>query len=57
MNKETAKKMGDMRLYGMQTAFNAFIDQPPTVSLMMRWPSTWSRTNGMIAGTAPCNVT
>lgn len=32
MNKETAKKMGDMRLYGMQTAFNAFIDQPPTVT-------------------------
>ena len=32
MNKETAKKMGDMRLYGMQTAFNAFSDQPPTVS-------------------------
>ena len=32
MNKETAKKMGDMRLHGMQTAFNAFIDQPPTVT-------------------------
>lgn len=32
MNKETAKKMGDMRLYGMQTAFKTFVEQPPPVS-------------------------
>ncbi len=32
MNKETAKKMGDMRLYGMQTAFKTFVELPPPVS-------------------------
>ncbi len=32
MNNETVKKMGDMRLYGMQTAFKTFVEQPPSVS-------------------------
>ncbi|MEO8174831.1 MAG: IS21-like element helper ATPase IstB [Sediminibacterium sp.] len=32
MNKETVKKMGDMRLYGMQTAFKTFVELPPPVS-------------------------
>ena len=32
MNKETVKKMGDMRLYGMQTAFKTFVELPPQVS-------------------------
>src|SRR5258708_35203670 len=32
MNKETAKKMGEMRLYGMQTAFKTFVELPPPVS-------------------------
>jgi DNA replication protein DnaC len=32
MNTETIKKMGDMRLYGMQTAFKTFVELPPTVS-------------------------
>lgn len=32
MNKETVKKMGDMRLYGMQTAFKTFVELPPAVS-------------------------
>jgi len=27
MNKETVKKMGDMRLYGMQTAFKTFVSE------------------------------
>lgn len=26
MNTETAKKMGEMRLYGMQTAFKTYVD-------------------------------
>jgi DNA replication protein DnaC len=29
MNKETVSKMGQLRLYGMQTAFKAFIELPP----------------------------
>lgn len=29
MNKETSDKMGYMRLYGMQTAFKAFVEVPP----------------------------
>ena len=32
MNSETIKKMGDMRLYGMQTAFKTFVEVPPPVS-------------------------
>lgn len=32
MNTTTIKQMGDMRLYGMQTAFKAFVEQPPAVS-------------------------
>ena len=32
MNKETVKKMGDMRLYGMETAFKTFVELPPPVS-------------------------
>ena len=32
MNQETARKMGDMRLYGMQTAFKTFVELPPPVS-------------------------
>jgi len=32
MNTETIKKMGDMRLYGMQTAFKTFVELPPPVS-------------------------
>jgi DNA replication protein DnaC len=32
MNTETTKKMGDMRLYGMQTAFKTFVELPPPVS-------------------------
>lgn len=32
MNQETVKKMGDMRLFGMQAAFKAFIEQPPPVT-------------------------
>lgn len=32
MNTETAKKMGEMRLYGMQTAFKTFVELPPPVS-------------------------
>jgi DNA replication protein DnaC len=32
MNTDTLKKMGDMRLYGMQTAFKNFVELPPTVS-------------------------
>jgi DNA replication protein DnaC len=31
MNSETVKKMGDMRLYGMQTAFKTFVELPPSV--------------------------
>lgn len=33
MNKETIRKMGEMRLYGMQTAFKTFIEQPTEVVL------------------------
>lgn len=29
MNKQTVEKMGQMRLYGMQTAFKSFIETPP----------------------------
>lgn len=29
MNKQTVEKMGQMRLYGMQTAFKTFVEQPP----------------------------
>lgn len=29
MNNETLGKMGQMRLYGMQTVFRAFVEQPP----------------------------
>jgi len=29
MNKETVEKMGQLRLYGMQTAFKSFIEIPP----------------------------
>ena len=29
MNKDTLKKMGDMRLLGMQTAFKTFVELPP----------------------------
>ena len=32
MNTETIKKMGDMRLHGMQTAFKTFVELPPPVS-------------------------
>ena len=32
MNTETIKKMGDMRLYGMQTAFKTFVELPPLVN-------------------------
>ncbi len=32
MNTETIKKMGDMRLYGMQTAFKTFVELPPPVT-------------------------
>jgi DNA replication protein DnaC len=32
MNKETVEKMGQMRLYGMQTAFKAFITLPPPMA-------------------------
>lgn len=32
MNTETIKKMGDMRLYGMQTAFKTFVEAPPSVT-------------------------
>ena len=32
MNKDTLKKMGDMRLHGMQTAFKTFVELPPAVS-------------------------
>ncbi len=32
MNKDTLKKMGDMRLLGMQTAFKTFVELPPPVS-------------------------
>ena len=32
MNNETVKKMGDMRLYGMQTAFKTFVEQPLLIS-------------------------
>ncbi|MGI8637360.1 MAG: hypothetical protein ACR2KZ_18350 [Segetibacter sp.] len=32
MNTETAKKMGEMRLYGMQTAFKTFVELSPPVS-------------------------
>ena len=31
MNKDTLKKMGDMRLHGMQTAFKTFVEIPPAV--------------------------
>lgn len=31
MNTTTIKQMGDMRLYGMQTAFKTFVEQPPEV--------------------------
>ena len=27
MNKDTLKKVGDVRLYGMQTAFKSFVKQ------------------------------
>ena len=30
MNKETVEKMGQLRLYGMQTAFKSFIEMPPS---------------------------
>lgn len=29
MNNETVEKMAQMRLYGMQTAFKAFVEVPP----------------------------
>ena len=29
MNNETVEKMRQMRLYGMQTAFKAFVEVPP----------------------------
>lgn len=32
MNKDTLKKMGDMRLLGMQAAFKTFVELPPAVS-------------------------
>lgn len=32
MNTETAKKMGEMRLYGMQTAFKTYVELPPPVT-------------------------
>jgi DNA replication protein DnaC len=32
MNKDTLKKMGDMRLHGMQTAFKTFVELPPAIS-------------------------
>jgi hypothetical protein len=32
MNKDTLKKMGDMRLHGMHTAFKTFVELPPAVS-------------------------
>lgn len=32
MNTDTIKKMGDMRLYGMQTAFKTYVELPPPVS-------------------------
>ena len=32
MNTGTLKKMGDMRFYGMQTAFKTFVELSPTVS-------------------------
>jgi DNA replication protein DnaC len=32
MNTETIKKMGDMRLYGMQTAFKTYVELPPPPS-------------------------
>ena len=32
MNRETVEKMGKMRLYGMQAAFNAFVEKPPPVT-------------------------
>ena len=32
MNRETVEKMGKMRLYGMQAAFNAFVEKPPLVT-------------------------
>lgn len=31
MNKGTLEKMGQMRLYGMQTAFRGFVEKPPPV--------------------------
>ena len=32
MNKDTLKKMVDMRLHGMQTAFKTFVELPPAVN-------------------------
>ena len=32
MNRETVEKMGKMRLYGMQAAFNAFVETPPPLA-------------------------
>jgi DNA replication protein DnaC len=32
MNTDTIKKMGDLRLYGMQTAFRAYVELPPPAS-------------------------
>jgi len=32
MNKTTVEKMGQMRLFGMQTAFKTFVEQPPPTS-------------------------
>ena len=38
MNTETVKKMGDMRLYGMQTAFkHLWSYHHPLALQMMRW--------------------
>jgi hypothetical protein len=31
MNKDTLKKMVDMRLHGMHTAFKTFVELPPVV--------------------------
>jgi len=40
MNTETAKKMGEMRLYGMQTALKLMSNYRHPLALpMMRWRS------------------
>jgi transcription elongation factor S-II len=37
MNKDTLKKMGDMRLHGMQTAFKTFVEMPAEEMCPSRW--------------------